>query len=225
MKKRIVSAALVAAAMVAPAAASAQGMPGEPVTAGHGSFYLQPYVGYMVFGELADFGNDIDLSNENAPFYGAQAGYSFSPNVSVLGNFGYSKSKSVLKFDNAPDQNLTGDLGVFFYDASLQFRLPFLANSRGSAIAPFAQVGAGAIKVTPDYDDFRGSGRTSAAFNVGAGVDFQIRRGIGLRLMAKDYITSLEWDEFDDVDNEIRANRKNNVANNIALTAGLNIGF
>ena len=131
----------------------------------------------------------------------------------------------MLEFSNAPDQNLSGDLGIFFYDASLQFRLPFLAGRAGSMVAPFAQVGAGAIKVTPDFDDFRGSGSTTAAFNAGLGVDFQLNQVVGLRLMAKDYITSLDWDEFDDVDNEIRANRKNNVANNIALTAGLNIGF
>ena len=225
MKKFIVSAA-IAAALVAPAAAAHAQQPlGAPVTSGRGSFYVSPYAGYMVFGELADFGNDIDLSKENSFFYGAQAGYSFSPNISLIGNFGYSKSKAVLKFDNAPAQNLSGDLGVFLYDASLQFRLPFVANTAGSTIAPFAQVGAGAIKVTADTDDFRASGPTNVAFNVGAGLDFQITPVVGLRLMAKDYITSLDWDEFDDVDNEIRANRKNNVANNIALTAGLNIGF
>ena len=223
MKRLIVSAAVVAA-LVAPPTVSAQ-MAGEPVTSGRGSFYLQPYAGYMLFGELADFGNDIDLSRENSLFYGAQAGYSFTPNISLIGNFGYSKSKSVLKFDNAPDQNLSGDLGVFLYDASLQFRLPFLASAAGSTIAPFAQVGAGAIKITPDYDDFSGSGPTNVAFNVGAGIDFQLTPVVGIRLMAKDYITSLDWDEFDDVDNEIRANRKNNVANNIGISAGLNIGF
>jgi hypothetical protein len=173
------------------------------------SFYLQPYAGYMVFGELADFGNDVDLSHENSPLYGVQAGYSFSPSLSLVGNFGYSKSKAVLKFDNAPDQNI---------------RLPFLTGP-ASVVAPFAQVGAGAIKVTADTDDFGGNGPTNVAFNAGLGVDFQLNKLVGIRVMAKDYITSLDWDEFDDVDNEIRANRKNNVANNIALTAGLNIGF
>ena len=228
MKKFIVSTA-VFAVLAAPAAAQVttpgDTISGKAVTSGHGSFYLQPYAGYMVFGELADFGNDVDLSNENSPLYGVQAGYSFSPNLSLVGNFGYSKSKSVLKFDSAPDQNLSGDLGVFLYDASLQFRLPFIANALGSTIAPFAQVGAGAIKVTTDSDDLRGSGPTNVAFNAGLGVDFQIRKAIGIRLMAKDYITSLDWKEFDDVDNEIRSGRKNNVANNIAITAGLNFGF
>ena len=223
MKRLIVSAAVVAA-LLAPSTVRAQNMPGEPVTSGRGSFYLQPYAGYMVFGELADFGNDVDLSNENSPLYGVQAGYSFSPNLSLVGNFGYSKSKAVLKFDNAPDQNISGDLGVFLYDASLQFRLPFLTGP-ASVVAPFAQVGAGAIKVTADTDDFGGNGPTNVAFNAGLGVDFQLNKLVGIRVMAKDYITSLDWDEFDDVDNEIRANRKNNVANNIALTAGLNIGF
>lgn len=228
MKKLIVSAA-VFAAIAAPAAAQVttpgDTMPGRAVTAGHGSFYVQPYAGYMVFGELAEFGNNVDLSNENSPLYGLQGGYSFSPNLSLVGNFAYANSKSVLKFDNAPNQNLSGDLGIFLYDASLQFRLPFIANRIGSTIAPFAQIGAGAIKVTTDTDDLRGRGPTNVAFNAGLGVDFQIRKAIGIRLMAKDYVTSLDWDQFDDVDNEIRDGRKNNVANNIALTAGLNFGF
>src|SRR5215207_4326750 len=98
MKRFIVSAAVVAA-LVAPASASAQA--GMPVTSGRGSFYLQPHAGYMVFGQLADLGNNADYSNEDGPIYGVQAGYSFSPNISLLGNFAYSRTKAVIKIPNA----------------------------------------------------------------------------------------------------------------------------
>jgi len=220
MKRFIVSAAVVAA-LVAPASASAQA--GMPVTSARGSFYLQPYAGYMVFGQLADLGNNADYSNEDGPIYGVQAGYSFSPNISLLGNFAYSRTKAVIKIPNATNLNLSGDLGLWLYDADLQFRLPFLTGQGSSTVSPFVQVGAGAVKVSADADDFGASGPTNVAFNFGGGVDWQISRGIGVRLMVKDYLTSLKWDELDDVDNDIRSDSR--IANNLAFSAGLNFGF
>ncbi|MEJ7809123.1 MAG: outer membrane beta-barrel protein [Gemmatimonadaceae bacterium] len=218
MKRILVSAALVAA-FAAPVVAQ-----NAPVTTGHGSFYVGPYAGYMVFGDLVESQDgNTKLSNENGGFFGAQAGYSFSPNVSLLGNLGYTKSKFTLENDATnTTSNISGDLGVFLYDASLQFRLPF-ANRMGDWIAPLAQVGAGAVKYTFDTDDLASRGTTNIAFNAGLGADFQLGRTVGLRVMAKDYITSLDWNKISSV--EFRDRVKGNTAHNIALTAGLNFGF
>jgi opacity protein-like surface antigen len=222
MRKFFVGAALVAAVSV-PAAAQEAG----PVTSGHGSVFAGPYVGFMKFGELADLGGETEYSNEDGLFYGAQLGYSFNPNIALLGNLGYSKSKFVIKDPDgtggATTQDVSGDLGVFFYDANLQLKLPFALGVGSSSIAPFVQGGVGQTKYTADYDDLNGEGTTSTTFNVGLGADFQLARSLGLRLMVKDYITSLDWSEFGDV--RFQDNRENNVANNIAFTAGLNFGF
>lgn len=218
--KRFVLIAALAAAVAAPL--QAQGDP-NVVTSGAGSFFVGPYAGYMVFGNLFEFPSGVEYSNENSGLYGVQAGYSFSPNFSLLGNFGYSKSKFVFENAGGPgnDIDASGDVGVWLYDASLQFRLPI---ARGNSwIAPFAQVGAGAIKYTFDTNDFQSDGSTDVAFNVGLGGDFQINKSVGFRLMVKDYITSLSWDDLSEV--SFDDNIKGNVAHNFGITAGLNFGF
>ncbi|MGH7665590.1 MAG: outer membrane beta-barrel protein [Gemmatimonadaceae bacterium] len=216
--KRILVGAALAAAMASPL----QAQYGDPITEGQASFYVGPYVGYMWFGDLFEFPSGVEYSAENGAQYGVQAGVSFSPNFSLLGNFGYNKSKFTFETDGQPGVDASGDQGIFFYDANLQFRLPFSMGME-SWLAPFAQVGAGAIKYTPDTDDFNSPGKTDIAFNVGIGGDFQFMKTLGMRVMLKDYITSLEWEDADDV--TFDDNVESNVAHNLALTIGLNFGF
>jgi hypothetical protein len=220
MKRILVGAALAATAALP---LNAQ----EPVTSGHGSLYVGPYAGYMIFGDLLESQDGrVETSLKNGALYGAQVGYSITPNISVLGNLAYTKSNFTVEVDPgsgpATSTNVSDKMGVFLYDANLQFRLPF-GDRMGGWIAPLAQLGAGAIKYTFDSDDLRSRGRTDVAFNAGLGADFQVARGVGLRLMAKDYITSSSWDDisttsFDD-------GVKNNTANNLAFSVGLNFGF
>lgn len=222
MHKFIVGAVALA---LAAAPLSAQGA-GQPVTAGHGSFYVGPYAGYMIFGDLFEGNNNVEYSNENGGFYGAQAGFSISPNLSILGNFGYTKSK--FTFENVPNPaggtstvNVSGDVGVWLYDADLQFRLPFQQSN--SWLAPFVQVGAGAIRWTNDYNNFNSdAAQTNVAFNVGVGTEWQWNQMVGVRLMAKDYITSLKWSNDARIGQDVA---KGQTAHNWALTAGLNFGF
>jgi len=222
MKSLIVGLAFAASATVA----SAQSVPVS--TQGHGSFYVGPYAGYMWFGNLRDYGNNRSLSLENGFFYGGQAGYSFSPNIAVLANLGYSNSKLVNKetgvAGNSTNINESQNIGTYLYDGDIQFKLPFLTNGMGTSVAPFVQAGLGQIKYT--YNSSRLNASTSESdtkftYNVGAGVDFQVRPLIGIRVMVKDYITSLDFNKYYDIDN----GSKSNTANNIALTAGLNFGF
>ena len=221
MKKFFVGAALLGTTLAA-APASAQSA-GEPVTAGHGSFYVSPYAGYMIFGNLFTFEDGTEYSNEDGGLYGAQVGYSFSPNLSLIGNLGYTKSKFVLENENESFAT-SGDLGIFLYDANLQFRVPFVTDmTRGSWIAPIFQAGVGAIKYTTDTDDLNSDGKTDVAFNVGVGTDFQLMKTVGVRLMLKDYITNLGWTDASEVDFD--DNIKGNTAHNIGLTVGLNFGF
>ena len=221
MKKFFVGAALVGATLAA-APASAQSA-GEPVTSGHGSFYVSPYAGYMIFGNLFTFEDGTEYSNEDGGLYGVQAGFSFSPNLSLVGNLGYTKSKFVLENENESFAT-SGDLGIFLYDANLQFRIPFVTDmTRGSWIAPIFQAGVGAIKYTTDTDDLNSDGKTDVAFNVGIGTDFQFMKTVGVRLMLKDYITNLGWTDASEVDFD--DNIEGNTAHNIGLTVGLNFGF
>lgn len=217
---------LVGAVALALAAAplSAQGS-GQPVTAGHGSLYIGPYAGYMIFGDLFETSQNVEYSNENGGLYGVQAGFSLSPNFTILGNVAYTKSKFTA--ENVPFSNNTtttinlgGDIGVWLYDADLQFRLPIMQGN--TWIAPLAQVGAGAIRYTQDYKDFNSSAQTDVAFNFGIGGDIQFAQAVGLRIMAKDYITSLNWSNDNNINRDVFNGQ---TAHNWAITAGLNIGF
>lgn len=224
--------ALAAASARAQVTTPGQDNPGEAVTAGHSSVFAGPYVGYMIFGNLdrvrqgVGTAPDVTLSLENSLFYGGQLGFSFSPNFTILANLGYSKSKFVLKDagGEGQDANISENIGVFLYDGNLQFRLPFVANRVGSTIAPFGQIGVGQIKYTIDDNDLDAGSKgsdTDIAFNVGAGIDFQVRKAIGARIMVKDYITSLDFDDAGDTNEST----KSRTANNIAITFGLNFGF
>ena len=214
MRKLLVGAAL-AGLMAAPVGAQ------EPVTSGHGSFYVGPYVGYMLWGEFWDFGTGEQTMDDGVAF-GAQAGWSFTPNISLLGNFLWSEAGWAFDPDGSgPDQQYQADLGIWLYDANLQFRLPFGQSS--GWIAPFAQVGAGAIKWTAETDDFNSESETNFAFNVGVGGDFQFMERVGLRIMAKDYITSTAWKDVGEVD--LDDNVDGNVAHNWLISLGLNFGF
>jgi hypothetical protein len=215
----------VAALATVAGVAGAQSAPAGAITAGHGSVYLQPYAGYLIGGELT---NDPQLTVEDKPLYGAQLGYSFSPNFTIVGNVAYSPTNFAYetRTSGTVNQRQGGNINLLLYDANLQFRVPFIANRVGSTIAPFIQVGGGAIKYSPDNNNGVSDiekGPTSVAFNAGLGVDVQIRRLIGLRLMAKDYLTSQSFSDFSSTVNSVGDNDV--YANNIALTAGLNFGF
>ena len=193
---------------------------GEPVTSGHGSFYFGPYVGYMIFGDFGEFSDGSESSLDNGISFGAQAGWSFTPNFSLLGNFGYNNSSFTIEPPGGGSVQASGDVGIWMYDANLQLRLPFGQSS--GWIAPFAQVGAGAVKYTFDTDDFNSEGQTTVAFNFGLGGDFQFMERIGARILVKDYITSLNWNDIDEVE---FADGVENTAHNWLISFGLNFGF
>jgi opacity protein-like surface antigen len=230
MRKILVGAVLAATVAAAPSYAQTAG---TPVTSGGGSLFLSPYVGYITFGELADLGGDAEFSLEDGLYYGAQAGVSFSPNVALIGNLGYSKTKFVAKDiqtgTGQQDINLFNntDVGAFFYDATLQFKLPFLANAMGSNIAPFVQAGLGAVRYSQDSDLFDGNEQgtsTNLQIPLAIGVDVNVRPALGLRFMVRDQITSQQFNNLDDL-NETYRNNRADTAHNFAYTVGLNFGF
>jgi opacity protein-like surface antigen len=219
MKKFVVGAALLALA-AAPMQAQTGNQAGDPITSGHSSFYLGPYAGYMIFGDMAETSGGAEWSNEDGALFGAQAGFSINPNFSILGNVGWTKSKFTVEYPDGSSTPTSGDIGVWLYDGALQFRLPF--QQRDSWIAPFGQVGAGAIRWTADTDDIDGQGETNVQFNFGVGADFQFQKTIGLRLMVKDYITSINWTNDNTISTDVQ---EGDTMHNWAITAGLNFGF
>ena len=215
MQRLLVSAALAVLAAT-PAIAQNSVVSGKPSV-----FHVTPYVGYMIFGDHFETADGTEFSNKNGAIFGAQAGIDMTPNVSLIGNFGYSKTNYTFEFAGTrPDVN-GSDVGIWLYDANLQFKAPFMTPT--ASFGPFVQLGLGALKFSTDDNDFGSSGSTNIAYNAGIGFDATIR-GLGLRIMAKDYLSSFQWDEFRDANtaNEIE---DATISHNFAITAGFKIGF
>ena len=215
MKKFFVSAALVAA-MAAPLAAQSSVITGEPSV-----FSLTPYVGYVAFGDHFETANGAEFTNDNAAIYGAQLGIDIARNLSLVGNFGYSRTNWEFEFGSGPGEQFAGDVGVWLYDGNLQLKFPVSAGA--GTFSPFAQAGVGAIKFTADRDDFNADGTSNVAFNAGLGADFSVG-ALGLRLMVKDYISSFKWDDFESA-NDPNDLEDAGTSHNFAFTLGLKLGF
>lgn len=180
------------------------------------AFDLTPYVGYMVFGNFVKGPLGTSLSSAPAPVYGAQLGMRLAPNLSLVGNLATTSSdiKAGIPFLGG----LTVARGtMLMYDGGLQLDIP-MTTVAGTAVSPFVQAGAGAIH----YDisqSFVSAKATNFAANLGVGADLALGRGVGIRLMAKDYIGKFDFKEATFLDFEGRT------ANNFAFSAGLRLSF
>lgn len=218
MRKFFVSAALVAA-FAAPAAAQ-ESVTGNKVSV----FTITPYIGYIAWGDFFETSNGLEYTQDNSGMFGAEASLDIGKAVSLVGNFGYSKTN--FEFERggtAPTEFAASqDVGVFLYDGSLRLRLPFTMGM--TSFSPYIQGGVGAARYSFDTDDFNGEGaRSNVAYNAGVGAMWKIR-GIGLRGEVKDYITSLNWDrpsnanDFNDIEDA-------GIQHNWALSLGLTFSF
>jgi opacity protein-like surface antigen len=222
MNKLFVS-TVAALAIAAPAAA--QNSPQSLATGGQSTFSLTPYAGYMWFGDLAEYAGGTDFTNEDSWVVGAQAKVRMTSRWSVVGNFAYSKTEFELENEPA-DQSIptSGEIGYWLMDADLQYQLPF--SFRNGTIAPFIQGGIGAVRYSTEADDFDSESQTDLAFNAGVGLDIE-SGPIGFQIMLKDYVTSLDWDDFEAFRGQVQDEdlERSRIANNLALTAGLRINF
>ncbi|MBK8060641.1 MAG: hypothetical protein IPK33_22940 [Gemmatimonadetes bacterium] len=177
---------------------------------------LTPYVGYMTFGDYIDGPIGTRISNANSAVYGVTGGIDLTRNVSLVGNIGYTDSNVRVGLPIIGGVNIA-DSKVLLYDGGLQFRLP-TASSLGTGIAPFVEVGAGAIR----YEVRTGPLTTNAtnfAGNFGGGIDLQVNRSIGIRGAVKDYVGKFDFKEATTFDLNSR------VSHNVAFTVGLTLGF
>ena len=219
MRKFIVGAALVAAAASPLSAQESVTGAGKPSV-----FSITPYVGYVFFGDFFEASNGAEYTIDNTGIFGAEATIDIGRSVSLVGNFGYAKSNFEFEFDGTGGgESRTGpDLGFFLYDGSLRLRLPMTMGM--STLSPYVQAGVGAMRYTPDTDDFNGgNATTNVAYNVGVGATFKVM-GIGLRGEVKDYITSLDFKNATN-SNDFQDLQDATLAHNWAVSLGLTFAF
>jgi opacity protein-like surface antigen len=173
---------------------------------------IAPYAGYMVFGNLIDGPLGTSLRTADAPMFGAQLGLVLTPGISLVGNLAHSNTSIEAGVPILGGIELAKSK-VWMYDAGLQVGL-----SSASRTAPFVQVGAGAMRHSITVGPVTAKA-TNFALNAGVGVDVQMGQNVAMRLMAKDYYGKFDFEEAALID--IGGER----SHNIALTAGLKIGF
>jgi hypothetical protein len=209
------SLALASALLAAvPALASAQSRgPSSPLTTAT-MFEVTPYVGYMIFGDYLSGPFGTSVTNAPAPVFGAQLSMSIAPNLKVIGNVATATSDIQAGVPIFGGVSLAQSR-VQMFDAGLELAVPMATLT---AMTPFIQAGAGAMK----YDitqSFITTSSTNFAANVGVGADVPVGRGVGVRLMAKDYIGKFDMQQATYLD------VGTNTTQSFAFSAGVRFSF
>jgi len=202
--------AAAAAVFSAPSRADAQARAATPVSGT--AFEVTPYAGYLFSGDIVSGPLGSAIGAAPAPLVGTQIGMRISPNLTVIGNLATGSSDVKAGIPILGGVSVASSR-VVLYDAGLQLDLP-MATASGTAFSPFVQGGVGGMR----YDlseSFITTTSQNLAANVGIGADVAVGSGVGVRLMAKDYIGRFDFQEATSLD------VNTNTTNNYALSVGV----
>jgi len=204
---------VVAASLVAGGTLGAQA-PGSGTV-----LHITPYAGYMMFGDYLKGPLGTSLTNAPGLMYGTQVNLSIAPNLSLVGNLGYTSTDIQIGIPFLGGIS-AGHSQMYMYDAGLEY--DFGSSKSGSVpFSPFVQAGIGGMHYSID-EDIVSTTATNWAGNVGVGIDVPVSRGVALRLMAKDYIGQFN---FQDATGLGGLGLTGQTAHNFALTGGLRFDF
>jgi len=213
MRKYNVFAGLIALSAFGAVSASAQSAP--PIQSGT-AFELTPYAGYMIFGDYLKGPLGTSISNAPGALYGVQLGMKLAPNISLIGNVGYTSSDIKAGIPFLGGYSIAHS-STILYDGCLHLDLPITTGS-GLGLKPFIQGGVGAMRYNISESVLQTT-TTNFAGNLGLGADIALGQGLGLRLMAKDYIGKFNFQDA------TQLGVQGETAQNFALSAGLRFNF
>jgi hypothetical protein len=179
--------------------------------------HISPYAGVMVFGSYLNGPLNTTLTNKPGMLYGTQVGLSLSPELSLVGNIGYTSSSIDVGLPIIGGLSV-GNSSTLIYDADLEYSLGSM-KSGTSSLTPFVQAGAGAMRYDIQAVDVLNTTATNFAGNIGVGADIAMGKGMAVRLLAKDYIGKFNFKDAIGVD------VGGSTAHNFGLTAGLRFDF
>jgi hypothetical protein len=181
------------------------------------SLDVTPYAGYMMFGHFIDGPLGTSLSSSAAPVYGAQLAFALMPGVKLTGNIAHAAGDLKVGIPLLGGIN-AGTTSALMMDGGVQLSLP-MPQSR-LAYVPFVEAGVGATRWNVNLGSSSLQARsTNLTGNLGAGLDLNFGPSIALRLMAKDYIGKFDFKQATALD------VSGKTMNNVAVTAGIRIGF
>jgi hypothetical protein len=178
--------------------------------------HVSPYVGYMMFGNYLKGPLGTTLTNAPGFLYGTQVGLSLSPNLSLIGNVGFTSSDIKVGIPFLGGVSV-GNSSMLMYDAGLEYN--FGSSKAGATpFTPFVQAGVGAMRYDIN-ESVLNTQATNFAGNVGVGADIALGRGMALRLLAKDYIGKFNFQDATGL------GITGETAHNFALSAGMRFDF
>jgi hypothetical protein len=148
--------------------------------------------------------------------YGTQVGLSLSPNLSLVGNVGYTSGDIRIGIPFLGGISV-GNSSMLIYDGGLEYNLG-RSKAGTMALSPFVQAGAGAIRYDINESILK-TRATNFAGNIGAGADFAVGRGMAVRVLAKDYIGKFDFKDATGL------GISGETAHNFAFSAGLRFDF
>lgn len=181
------------------------------------ALHIEPYAGYMVFGKYLSGPLGTSLSNAPGPIYGTQVNLSLAPQLSLVGNIGYTASDIKVGIPIFGGVSV-GHSSMLIYDAGLEYNFGLGSERGGLPVDPFVQAGVGAIRYDIN-ESVINTQATNFAANVGVGADYALARGIALRFLAKDYIGKFNFKDATGL------GITGNTAHNLAFSAGLRFDF
>lgn len=213
---RLMAAGVCALALHAGAMpASGQKMLGQMVSA-HG------YMGGIRLDNLYQFDDGTSVEQLSGTLMGGQLGVGVSPSVSIFANVATTSTTMYLGAVDGVTLGESFGHDVLLWDVNVQMRKPFWQES---VFNPVMQLGLGQIRTTssPGWDSSLEDVRTAPTLNAGLGFDLQFGNTFGLRVMAKDYLTTIAWENTSDTRFNSAATEAE--SHNLAYHVGLTLGF
>ncbi|HEX3867418.1 MAG TPA: outer membrane beta-barrel protein [Gemmatimonadaceae bacterium] len=211
---RFFATSLVIAPLIASLVAASSALAQAPLSGT--VLHVTPYAGYMIFGDYLKGPAGTTLSNAPGMVYGTQVGLSLSPQLSLIGNVGYTSSDIRVGIPFLGGVSV-GQSSMLMYDAGLEYDFS-KAKPGSTPLTPFVQAGVGAMRYNINEDVIQ-TQATNFAGNVGLGADVAITKGVALRFLAKDYIGQFNFQDATGL------GISGQTANNFALSAGLRFDF
>jgi hypothetical protein len=208
---RAITRSFLAALVAAPVALSAQAPYSGSV------LHVSPYAGVMVFGNYLKGPLNTTLTNKPGMLYGTQVGLSLSPELSLVGNIGYTSSDLDVGLPIIGGLSV-GHSSTLIYDANLELNLGAM-QSGTTSLTPFIQAGAGAMRYDVNAVSVLTTTTTNFAGNVGLGADIAVGKGMAVRFLAKDYIGKFNFKDAIGVDVD------GPTSHNFGFTAGMRFDF